>query len=145
MAELEIGGCVIYRPSDYIEHYIGSEQSSCFYFRHFSLGGLVDELKRAQQELTGRFALILVTDTMDKLHAHAGATNVYIPFGSGQFYTLEGFVPVRAGDCVHVPPNTPHLSVADKGTVMPEIVFYLGAPDDRQASREVPQRMLGLG
>lgn len=134
---IELGGCQVFKPNDYIEHHIGTENSSCFYFTPFSLAPLVEELLRSGKALTGRVARIEVTDTEDQMHQHEGATIVYIAFGSGIFKTLEGDVSVQAGDWVYIPPNTPHLSVAAKGTTMPEVGLYLGAPLDRQGSRFV--------
>ncbi len=129
---IELGGCRIYRPKDYESHYVGVEDSSCFYFSPFSLDDLARDVKQAGQSLVARIVRIEVRDTEADMHAHAGATIVYIAFGSGVFKTIEGDVPVRAGDWVYVPPHVPHLSIADKGTVMPEVGIYIGEPDDPQ-------------
>lgn len=133
----KLGGCEIYGPNDYSEHHVGSEDSSCFYFAPFNLSPLVESLKAAGAGIACRAARIEVTDKLDALHAHEGLTVVFIAAGSGIFKTKEGDIAVRAGDWVVVPPNTPHLSIADPHTVMPEMLVYIGAANDRQASVSV--------
>ncbi|MEJ0053768.1 MAG: hypothetical protein WDN10_03555 [bacterium] len=40
--------------------------------------------------------------------------------------------PVAAGSIVYNPAGTPHLSIADEGTTMLKLVFYVGGPEDAQ-------------
>jgi homogentisate 1,2-dioxygenase len=129
------GGCHVYGPGDHVAHHTGSEESSCFYFAPFALDDMAAEMKAAGKSLTVRMARIEVQDKDDILHQHDGLTLVEITAGFGMFKTLEGDIQVRTGDKIVVPPHTPHLSIAAPGTVMHEQVVYIGAHDDRQASR----------
>ncbi len=72
-----------------------------------------------------------------KLHKHPGATIAFITAGSGTFRTLEGDVPVRSGDVIYIPEDTPHLSLADKDTTMIEWIVYFGEENDVQTLIEV--------
>ena len=72
-----------------------------------------------------------------KLHKHAGATFVIVTSGSGTFRDENGVRVVRQGDMIYVPPDTPHLSIADKKTTMIEMVVYIGESGDMQASLSV--------
>lgn len=121
------GNCTVLKANEYAHEYVGSEQSGCFYFASLDLSSL-------PARSVARAARIEVRDTDDALHQHRGAVVAFITAGNGMFKTKEGDIPVRTGDTIYIPPMTPHLSLADKGTVMIEHIVYLGAKDDWQES-----------
>jgi len=126
-----MSNCVVIGPRDHAHHHVGEEESSCFYFAEHSLETLV------VRSLVGRFCRIEVSDKEAKLHKHAGATFVIVTSGSGTFRDENGVRVVRQGDMIYVPPDTPHLSIADKKTTMIEMVVYIGESGDMQASLSV--------
>jgi mannose-6-phosphate isomerase-like protein (cupin superfamily) len=123
-----VKGCKVLRPPDFDQQYVGKEGSSCFYYKPFDILGRYV-----------RFCRIEVKDKKAPLHKHEGATLVLVTAGSGIFKKESGrSVRVRQGDMIYVPPNTAHLSIADKNTTMIEHVVYIGDEGDRQKS--VPVR-----
>jgi mannose-6-phosphate isomerase-like protein (cupin superfamily) len=124
---------LVISPTDHTEHHhVGSERSSCFYYPTWNLSLLPSGNNVVRP---GR---IEVSDTEAELHQHAGVTIVFIASGSGVFKSTDsGNEKVRAGDMIIIPPMSPHLSVADKGTTMIEWIVYLGEQDDIQKSLPV--------
>lgn len=129
--------CLIIRARDFVSHLVGDEDSGCFYFPFQGLDALTASVTGAGKQFGAHPARIEVRDKETALHAHAGMTIALITAGSGVFRDASGECEVRTGDWIIVPPLTPHLSIADAGTVMIEHIVYLGAEDDMQASISV--------
>ena len=118
------GNCTVLKANEYMHQHVGSEQSGCFYFSALDIpAGAV-----------ARAARIEVRDTDDVLHQHRGAVVAFITAGNGIFKTKEGNISVATGDTIYIPAMTPHLSIADKGTVMIEHIVYLGPANEWQDS-----------
>ncbi len=130
------GECFVLQSTEYLHHHVGTEKSECFYFQAM---GLARVARKYGTRFVGRAARIEVSDTEDALHQHAGATIVFITSGEGFFKMKGGPHKVGEGDIIYVPPMTPHLSIAKKGTRMIELVVYLGDIEDMQISLPVPE------
>ena len=131
--------CIVIRPGGHAHHHLGDESSSCFYNEAFDLSSQASALATAGEKFvawTGRIEV--KDDDSTGLHQHPGTTIALITAGSGIFKMVEDgeIVDVRVnhGDLIIVPPNTPHLSIADPDTTMIEHITYLGAESDRQTS-----------
>lgn len=131
---MEKGACTVLRADEHEKHRVGEEQSGCFYFSPLGISSLVDSLKKEGKDASVRAARIEVTDTDVELHKHPGAVVAFITAGRGIFKTTEGDLRVQEGDVIYIPENTPHLSIADKGTVMIEHIVYISDPEDMQVS-----------
>lgn len=130
------GNCVVLKATEHAHSHVGNEESGCFYWEPLPVHDLAQSFKEKGGEFTVRAARIEVKDTEVGLHKHEGATIAFITAGAGMFKTSEGDVSVQTGDVIYIPAMTPHLSIADKGTVMIEHIVYLGGESDWQASLE---------
>ncbi len=91
-------------------------------------------MSSAGNGLVARAARIEVKDTEVDMHQHRGAVIAFITAGNGFLKTKVGEMKLKQGDIIYIPEMTPHLSIADKGTVMIEHIVYLALKEDWQES-----------
>lgn len=118
-------------------HVLGTGESSCFYDSPSDLTDFINSLFSQGKRIEARTARIEVSDQEGALHAHDGFTFGIVLAGSGYIRTKSGKLPVGPGDRFSFGPGDPHLSVADSGRTLVEIIVFIGEAGNRQDLVEI--------
>ncbi|KND46910.1 MAG: hypothetical protein AB199_00580 [Parcubacteria bacterium C7867-004] len=113
-------------------HLMGTGDSSCFYDPPVDITDWCRSLLEQGKRIEVRTARIEVTDQDGLLHAHNGYSFGNAAFGSGSIRSNQGREGLVAGDRFNFGPGDAHLSIADPGRTLIEMITYIGEVGDRQ-------------